>query len=345
MKNLIPLALTLCPSLAIADAVNIVVDVAPVAALAQSVAGDSTTVTTLVGAAADPHTLVLRPSQIRTLQDADIIVATSPEMTPWLVEVLEAVVPDTPVLWLDHDHAEHADHEDEEKHDDHGHEDEGHKDEDHKDHDHEEDGHKDEDHKDDDHGDHEEDDHKDHADAEGDDHDDHAGHGDEDPHHWMDMTMLSNMTDDLAGALTSLRPDDAASLATSKAETGRAIADESVAFAAFMDTFGQTPVVVSHNAWPAVSEAFNLNVVGYMSDGHHAAPGPAHVAELQDIVTAQSVKCFVKDPAENDRTFAALNLPDGSVIVSADPDGAPAQGRVTILPALMDSLKGCHDHD
>ncbi len=289
MNKLIPLALAFWPALSHADSLNIVVDVAPVRALVRSVAGDSASVTPLVGPSADPHAMALRPSQIRTLARADLIVATSPQLTPWLVDVLHAVVPSTPVVWLDHDHL------DEEA------------------------------------GQH--------------DHDDHSSHAEEDPHLWMDLEIASELTEDLAKTLAALRPEDAAKFAAAEASSQATLRQEAAQFAAFMDRFGPRAVVVSHNSWSAVSDAFGLNVVGYMSDGHHAAPGPAHVAQLRKKVADLGVRCFVKHPNEPAATFAPLNLDDTAILVSANPEGEPAPGTITVLPALMETLQNCHDQD
>lgn len=64
----------------------VVTDVAPVASLVAMVTG-SDQVRALVGAGQDPHHMSLRPSDIRAVGAADLLVWIGPEAAPWLVEV------------------------------------------------------------------------------------------------------------------------------------------------------------------------------------------------------------------------------------------------------------------
>lgn len=64
----------------------VVTDVAPVASLAAMVTG-SGDIRALVGAGQDPHHMSLRPSDVRAVAAADLLVWIGPDATPWMAEV------------------------------------------------------------------------------------------------------------------------------------------------------------------------------------------------------------------------------------------------------------------
>ena len=70
-------------SSAAAETLNIVTSIAPAQGLAIEIAGARHAPELLVPAGGDPHDFVLRPSQVRTLQNADIIVLMGNGMEPW----------------------------------------------------------------------------------------------------------------------------------------------------------------------------------------------------------------------------------------------------------------------
>jgi len=77
-----------CASLAPARAVTIVTDIAPVRAIASEIAGDAGRVSALIDAAVSVHDANLRPSDIRALKSADLILWMGAEVTPALAKVL-----------------------------------------------------------------------------------------------------------------------------------------------------------------------------------------------------------------------------------------------------------------
>ncbi|WP_296477915.1 zinc ABC transporter substrate-binding protein [Roseinatronobacter sp.] len=149
--------------------------------------GDIGSPEVLLDRGGDPHSFQLRPSQARSLADADLIFWVGEELTPWMARALAGIEAQGDVVTLieaeglhlqdfalghGHDHDDHG-----HAHDDHGHDhdDHGHAHDDHS-HDHDDHGHAH-----DDHG-HDHDDHGHAHDDHGHDHDDH-GHAHDDHGH------------------------------------------------------------------------------------------------------------------------------------------------------------------
>jgi zinc transport system substrate-binding protein len=89
MKRLALIAAGLWASAAAAEVPAVVTDIPVVQSLAAQVMGDLGGPEVLVAGGADAHAYQLRPSQMRALADADLVIWIGPEMTPWLGEVLE----------------------------------------------------------------------------------------------------------------------------------------------------------------------------------------------------------------------------------------------------------------
>ena len=71
-----------------ADALKVAVDIAPLGALVARVAeATDVTITVLVPPGGEPHDHALRPSDMRALQNADLVVQIGPELTPWLPSI------------------------------------------------------------------------------------------------------------------------------------------------------------------------------------------------------------------------------------------------------------------
>lgn len=125
--TLTALALALATPAA-AEPLQVVTDIPAVHSLVSLLAGDRAQVTLLADRATDLHHMQLRPSQSRSLAQADLIVWMGEDLTPWLDRARQSLAPETPSLALfelleepaepvdDHDHG-HDEHEDE-HHDD-----------------------------------------------------------------------------------------------------------------------------------------------------------------------------------------------------------------------------------
>ena len=85
------LAASLCAALPLRAEVPVVVtDIQPVQALVAQVMGDLGAPLLLLERGANEHDVQLRPSQLRALSDAGLLVWIGPELTPWLDRALTA---------------------------------------------------------------------------------------------------------------------------------------------------------------------------------------------------------------------------------------------------------------
>ena len=283
---------------AIADVPNVTVDIAPVHSLVARVMEGVGSPKLIIPAGASPHEYSLRPSEAKSLQDADMVFWMGEDLAPWLEKSIETLARDAEIVTLleesgtklldfregalfeehDHDdHDEHDDHDDDKDHDDHDEHDDHDDDKDHDDHD---------DH--DDHGD----------DKNHDDHDEHA-HGAHDPHAWLSIANAQTWLNLVAGKLSAADPENAG-VYFANAAAGRTEIDSLVAEVnGILAPVRGKNFVVFHDAYQYFETSFDFPAAGAISLGDATDPSPARIAEIQDRVSEEDINCVLSEPQFN----------------------------------------------
>ena len=88
MRYIISFLLSILPLNALADVPRVITDIPPIYGLTQMVMGDLGTPVLLLTKGADEHDFQLRPSQMREIAGADLVVWVGPKLTPWLDRAL-----------------------------------------------------------------------------------------------------------------------------------------------------------------------------------------------------------------------------------------------------------------
>ena len=256
MRYIISSILASLPLTALAEVPQVVTDIPPVHALVAQVMGDLGKPDLLLEKGADEHDFQLRPSQMQAIADADLVVWIGPELTPWLERALAGAqtgMVSLPLLDQDGTFAQAygaAGAEATEQHGDH-----------------------------DDHADHD-------APAEHEGHDDHAEHADHDhngidPHAWMDPANAANWLDMIAAQLAQADPGNAATYTANAATAKTQITALDAELTAILAPVKDRAFVTYHDAYGYLTAHYGLNAVGSVAMGDAAAPGAAHLAELQ----------------------------------------------------------------
>ena len=278
-------AFSLLPSVALADVPRVMTDIAPIHSLTAQVMGDLGQPDVLLPPGADPHDYALRPSDAERLSTADLVIWVGESLTPWLEEPLETLAPQAPRFeLLEVDSWEKL--EAREK-DDHGHEDHGH-----------------DDHRHDDHG-----------------HDDHD-HGDYDPHAWLDPVVAQTWVSAIAGELSALDPDNAATYAANAKATIAALAALEADLAAQLADLSERAYILPHDGYQYFEARFGLTAQAAISGIDARTPGPAQIAALREEMAEQNVVCVFSDAEIGDRW--ATVIIEGTTAKTAEIDGVGA---------------------
>ena len=251
----------------VADVPKVTVDIAPVHSLVSKVMNGVGKPDLIIPAGASPHEYQLKPSNAKSLQDADIVFWIGEDLTPWLEKGLSSLAQDasiTSLLEVDgvellsfregalfeaHDHDDH-------------------------------------------------DDHDDHGKKKHDDHDDHEGHahGEHDPHAWLSPQIAKIWLNNIAAKLSEIDPDNAASY-FSNAKSARDNIDTLITEVnSILDPIRDKKFVVFHDAYQYFEKSFNISASGAISLGDASDPSPARLSEIRKRVVDEAVECVLAEP-------------------------------------------------
>jgi len=359
-RNLLPLSLsaTLLASAAWADVPKVATDIAPVHSLVSRVMDGVGEASLIVPSGATPHEYSLRPSEAAALQDADLVFWIGPDLTPWMENAIETLAGSATVstlmetdgtlelpfresaLFEAHDHDAKDDH----GHDDHAHDEAAHDHEHDHDDDHAKDDHADDAHSHDDHG-HDDHGHDDHA------HDDegHAGHahGAHDPHAWLSLDNASVWLNAIAAQLSAADPENAGAYYANATAAREELDSLRTEVNAILDPVRRQNFIVFHDAYQYFENTFDFPASSAISFSDATDASPARIAEIQNRVTEQDIRCVLSEPQFDPKIVAAVM--DGSEAktgvldpLGSDLDlGADLYGNVVrnLARALADCLQ------
>ena len=311
------------PTEAPAEPLSVVASIYPMQYFAERVGGDRVVVTPLVPPGAEGHTFELTARDLLTIAEADVIAMNGVELEPWLERALESLGNDVSGIVVEAADAEAA-----LEFEDHEAEAGGHEEDEGEDHDEDEPG-EGEDHDEGDEAEQEEDDHGDEADEdEGEDHggvdedqdkehegedvdaaeeeDDHEeeeeeghgdhGHGELDPHFWLDPLRAITQAERIAGALIEADPAGAdvyrANLATLSSELRGLHAE----FEAGLSSCVHREFVTSHSAYGYLALAYDLEQVSVSGLSPGFDPSPQRLAGIADRIKDLGIEAVLVEP-------------------------------------------------
>ena len=270
-----------------------------------------------------PHGFSMKPSHAKMLQNADLIFWIGEDLESFLEKPLNSIAKKAEKIELieikglnvlkfrernifdEHDHDDHA-----KKEDDH-----------------------------DDHDDHDkkEDDHDDHDGHEG------HGHGEYDPHIWLDpinaKVILKEMTEHLI-------ENDLKNASTYKSNLDKALNDiDKLTIDVMTELNESTSSIVFHDAYQYFEERFNVKILGAFTVNTDVMPGAEQLSEIREIIEHDKVKCIFSEPQFNPDIIKVvakdMNIKTGVV----DPLGATLNpGKdlyFDLIRNMSASFKGC----
>ena len=296
----------------VAEVPKVTVDIAPVHSLVSKVMNGVGKPDLIIPAGASPHEYQLKPSNAKSLQNADIVFWIGEDLTPWLEKGLSSLAQDASItslldlsglellsfregaLFEAHDHGE--DHDD---HDDH---------------------------------DHDKKKHDDH-----DDHDDHA-HGEHDPHAWLSPQIAKIWLNVIAAKLSEVDPDNAAKY-FSNAKSARDNIDSLVSeLNSVLDPIREKKFVVFHDAYQYFERDFGISASGAISLGDASDPSPSRLAEIRKRVVDEAVECVLAEPQYNQGLVKAVIEGTEAKTAVIDPLGVNLEAGPSLYENLIRNL-------
>lgn len=276
-----------------ADVPKVVTDIPAVHALTAQVMGDLGRPEILLEQGGNAHNYQLKPSQARSLQEADLVIWIGPKMTPWLGRAIEGVALGGKEVGLLEAQGTHRQdfgagaqaHD----HDDHGHTEAA-------------------------------------PEAHGPDHEaaplghSHTG---VDPHAWLDPANAGHWLGLIAAELAAADPANAETYARNATAAQAEVAALDARLATQLAPVADRPFVVFHDAYGYFAAHYGLTVAGSVALGDATDPGAGHLRELRAELAEKGVICAFPeaqhDPKQLDILLEGTTVKRGDVL---DPSGS-----------------------
>ncbi len=312
-----------------AEPPRVVASIVPVHSLVASVMEGVGEPELLVPANVSAHDFALKPSDMRKIASANLVVWIGETMETYLVkplasegaatlELLDAAGVDPHTYGHEDAHAEehHGDAHAEEHHD-HAHHDE-------EDHDH---AHADEHH---DHAHHDEEKHSEEhhgeehhaAEAHGHGHGHHHDPLGLDPHVWLDPIRAIAMVEAVADTLAEMDPANAAQYGANATRAKAELTDLNDEITARLAPLGEQAFVTFHDAYSYFVERYGLQQVGQITVHPEQQSGAVSLGELREAVAEHGVVCAFAEPQFDPGTVQSLAGDANIKLGVLDPLGA-----------------------
>lgn len=157
-----------------------------------------------------------------------------------------------------------------------------------------------------------------HADETAGTHDGHA-HTDGDPHFWLDPARMADVATAVAGELAEADPEHAADYTANADRLGAELAALDQEYADRLARCETRTVVVAHEAYGYLAEAYDLKQVGISGIDPEAEPSPARLAQIGDVVKDAGVTTVFTENLVNPAVAESLAADLGLDVAVLDP--------------------------
>ncbi len=296
--------------------VSVVTSIKPVHSLVSGVMEGVSSPIIIIEGAGSPHTYSLKPSQARQLQDADLVFWMGDELETFLEGPIKNIAKSATSIKLIDSHGlkkikfrEGGMFDAHDDHDDHG-------------------GH-------DDHG------HEKHA---KDDHDDH-GHGEFDPHVWLDPINAKAVVHEIEEALVKTDPKNAKKYEANADRIAKEMDKLVEELREQLKPVQEKGFIVFHDAYQYFEQRFGVSAIGSITVSPEVMPGAERVSELRNKIIDLSATCVFSEPQFEPKLVKTLVKGTGALTGVIDPLGASLTKGPDLYSQLIRemaaSLKDC----
>ncbi|MGB1329702.1 MAG: zinc ABC transporter substrate-binding protein, partial [Candidatus Puniceispirillaceae bacterium] len=243
--------------------------------------------TVIIDGAGSPHTYSLKPSQAKQLQDADLVFWMGDELEPFLRGPIQNIAKNAKSIKLIEARGlKKIKFREGGMFDEH-----------------------------DDHDDHEHDKHA------KDDHDDH-GHGEYDPHVWLDPINAKAIVHEIEEALVKADPKNAKEYKANADRIAGELDQLVKELRAQFQPVQQKGFIVFHDAYQYFEQRFGVSAIGSITVSPEVMPGAERVSELRNKIRGLKATCIFSEPQFEPKLVRTLVEGTGARAGVLDPLGA-----------------------
>ena len=289
----------------------IVSTIRPIQALTVAITGDYAETQQLIPDYASPHHYSLKPSEVRLLNKADLVIRIDDHLETFLEKSLGDIAPEklvtlSSIKTLTLLSAEHHDH------------DETHEEESHEEHAHEEHAHEDEHHHDEEHDESE-------LDKESTDY-----------HLWLSPKNAELMAEYIRDRVIAVDPTNEATYTSNTQALIAAIKQSEEEIQKTLSTVKDTPFLVMHDAWQYFTNYFQLKQLDSITLQERLKPSAKAIREARQTIADSNVRCIVTERGFKLKTLRVLTEDMPVNTTEIDPMGRHITLSEQAYPALLD---------
>ena len=135
------------------------------------------------------------------------------------------------------------------------------------------------------------------------------------PHYWLDPGNGRRIAKAIQEKLTQMSAGDAGYFAQRYADFDKRLTAAEQRWKAAMAPYRGTKVVTYHRSWPNFTDAFGLDVIGYVEPKPGIPPSPAHTLALVQTMKAQGIKLILVEPYFDLKTPNAIGRDTGARVL------------------------------
>jgi ABC-type Zn uptake system ZnuABC Zn-binding protein ZnuA len=139
------------------------------------------------------------------------------------------------------------------------------------------------------------------------------------PHYWLGPDNGRRIAQAIQKKLSEITPADAAYFAQRYADFDRRLAEAEKRWQAAMAPYKGVKVVTYHRSWPNFTEAFGLDVIGYVEPKPGIPPSPSHTLDLIGEMKRQQVKVIMIEPYFDRKTPDSIGRDPGAQVIVLAP--------------------------
>ena len=139
------------------------------------------------------------------------------------------------------------------------------------------------------------------------------------PHYWLSPDNGRRIAQAIQKKLAEISPSDAAYFGQRYADFDRRLAEAEKRWQAAMAPYKGVKVVTYHRSWPNFTDAFGLNVIGYVEPKPGIPPSPSHTLELIQEMKRQQVKVIMIEPYFDRKTPDSIARETGAQVIVLAP--------------------------
>ena len=139
------------------------------------------------------------------------------------------------------------------------------------------------------------------------------------PHYWLSPDNGRRIAQEIQKKLSEISPGDAAYFAQRYADFDRRLGEAEKRWHAAMAPYKGVKVVTYHRSWPNFTDAFGLEVIGYVEPKPGIPPSPSHTLELIQEMKRQNVKIIMVEPYFDRKTPDAIARETGAQVIVLAP--------------------------